>query len=67
MLSCQILILFLLSSFQPLRPADTSPIFALQNTGEEVNTLRCIVFVFLPLYFLTETPRSATGHGKEEG
>ena len=34
---------------------------------EEVNTLRCIVFVFLPLYFLTETPCNATGHGKGGG
>ena len=42
--------------------------FAMQNTEEEVNTLRCIVFVFLPpLYFLVETPRNATGHGGERG
>ena len=27
--------------------ADTSPIFAEQNTVEEVNTFLCIVFVFL--------------------
>ena len=40
--------------------------FALQNTGEEVNTLRCIVFFFLS-YFLTEISRSAAGHGKGGG
>ena len=36
--------------------------FALQNIGEEVNTLRCIVFVF----FLTEISRNAAGHGRGE-
>ena len=54
-------------------PADTSPIFCVakhpvilrDTAGEEVNTLRCIVFVFLS-YFLTEISRSATGHGRGE-
>jgi len=30
--------------------------FALQNTGEEVNTLRCIVFVFLPYISVRKYP-----------
>ena len=62
------LICFLCCGYFLTPPSLVTPplYFAMQNTGEEVNTLRCIVFVFLPLYFLTETPRSATGHGREE-
>ena len=53
--------------FYPLRPADTSPIFALQNTGEEVNTLRCIVFVFLPYISLRKHPVMLRDAAREAG
>ena len=53
--------------FLPLRPADTSPIFALQNTGEEVNTLRCIVFVFLPYISLRKHPVMLRDAAREAG
>ena len=41
--------------------------FVLQNTGEEVNTLRCIVFVFLPYISLRKHPVMLRDAAREAG
>ena len=61
--------------FLPLRPADTSPIFCyakhpviLRDTaGRRLIPYDVSCLSFSPLYFLTATPRNATGHGRGRG
>ena len=63
------LICFLCCGYFLTPPSLVTPplYFAMQNTGEEVNTLRCIVFVFLPYISLRKHPVMLRGTAGGEG
>ena len=63
------LICFLCCGYFLTPPSLVTPplYFAMQNTGEEVNTLRCIVFVFLPYISLRKHPVMLRDAAREAG